>query len=605
MVLVLLFPGCGNPSTQVMDMAVEDTAPLDTFDTDTGDMDTPEDDPVEECISTGAEVCDGMDNDCDGSVDEDFALATDPSNCGACGYACVTPNGTPGCTSGECTVITCNDGYYNVNNAAFDGCEYSCTAGGTIESLCLDGFDDDCDGRTDGDDPDCSACVPEFCDMADNDCDSLIDEDFDLRTDPLNCGTCGHACSSRPHAAPACVMGECAITCEAGWANLDLVDANGCEGACIPATSPDEFACDGVDDDCDGTVDEDYIPYSCGVGRCVTNSVCWEGAEECEPLTPIATSDAVCDNVDEDCDGATDEEFAPSTLCVGLCRTTATCVDGTEFCGTPAGFDSSCDNVDDDCDTVPDEDYIPYTCGSGGCTRQSTCYGGYENCVEGGPAPEICNGSDDDCDDVIDNGDPAAMCTPVPPNGTGLCSGGVCTIGACTSGFFDVDTVYGNGCECQQEATESSSLACGTAYDLGSFADTGTTTTVSGNIVPSGEEDWYRFTAVDNADSSCDSFNVSVAFTLNPGSVFRMDIYRGSCSDGSPCLNVNDQMQWYTNMSTGSMTSKVGECQCRTSNVYDYNFCTDNSATFYVKVYRAASAPVTCDNYTIRISNGV
>jgi hypothetical protein len=604
LIALVAIAGCGSPSTQPFDTAIDtDVTPDDGAEGD-GVEDT-----VEVCVPTGDEVCDGEDNDCDGSVDEDFDLSSDVLNCGVCGFACEVPNGTPGCFGGLCIIEGCEDGHHDLNGSVADGCEYECTATALAESLtdgtCENGSDDDCDGRTDMDDPDCSDCVPEFCDGADNDCDSFIDEDFNLSTDPLNCGTCGHACPPRPHSRPACVLGECTVTCEPGWVNEDGDDVNGCEGTCVPDTTLDEFSCDGTDADCDGFVDEDYIPYTCGTGMCVTDSVCWAGAEDCLPITPPATSDAICDGLDEDCDGTSDEDFVPSGLCTGYCRTTARCVDATEICGDPiSSLDIVCDGVDEDCDASIDEDYIPYTCGVGGCTRMSTCIAGIEDCIEGGPAPEICNGSDDDCDDVIDNGSPTTLCTP-PPHATPACVGGTCVISSCDGGYYDADLVFGNGCECTPESTESSSTACGTPYDLGTFSDSGTTTTFSGNVVPSGDTDWYRFTATDTPDSSCDHFDVVAAFTTNPGNVFRMDVYRGSCTSSAICSNVSDQLEWYTNFRSGSGTTAVGECPCNNGAILNNNLCNDNSATFYIKVYRAAGAPMTCDNYTIRVSNGL
>ena len=49
-----------------------------------------------------SELCDGLDNDCDYSIDEDFNLMGDNNNCGYCGNVC--PSGYV-CESGECVAV--------------------------------------------------------------------------------------------------------------------------------------------------------------------------------------------------------------------------------------------------------------------------------------------------------------------------------------------------------------------------------------------------------------------------------------------------------------------------------------------------------------------
>src|SRR4051812_12162525 len=141
---------------------------------------------------------------------------------------------------------------------------------------------------------------------------------------------------------------------------------------CVPPSEVafDDVTCDGIDDDCDGAIDEDYQPVAiqCGVGACQQSGarVCDHGhtRDTCTPGTP-ASSDASCNGVDDDCDGAIDDDYAPvATQCgSGACaRSGATRCDTGQVhdsCspGTPAASDATCDGVDDDCDGALDEDY--------------------------------------------------------------------------------------------------------------------------------------------------------------------------------------------------------------------------------------------------------
>ncbi len=77
---------------------------------------------------------------------------------------------------------------------------------------------------------------------------------------------------------------------------------------------PDDQTCNNVDDDCDGSTDEDYSPNSvcCGEGVCNGNCgtlTCQSGIEtnSCDPYE--GSSEEICDSLDNDCDGMTDEGF--------------------------------------------------------------------------------------------------------------------------------------------------------------------------------------------------------------------------------------------------------------------------------------------------------
>jgi hypothetical protein len=144
------------------------------------------------------EICNGLDDDCDGAVDEGIDFTTDPASCGGCGMACAAGEA---CLDGVCVAATacasdadCDDGLFcNSAEVCMDG---ECIA--LPDILCDDGdpaTTDSCDESTDSCSHSAGGCTPapEICNGLDDDCDGLVD-DIDLLTDPANCGACGMAC---------------------------------------------------------------------------------------------------------------------------------------------------------------------------------------------------------------------------------------------------------------------------------------------------------------------------------------------------------------------------------------------------------------------------
>lgn len=185
-------------------------------------------------INPGAsEVCDGVDNNCNGLVDEGCPTCTDSDHDG---FFAQVGCGTP---------VDCDDANAAVNPGAMEACQ--------------DGIDNNCDG---GIDEGCLSCTP------------------------------GTACGS-----PA---GQC-------HSEYD----NACN--CVQVVGPSQEICDGLDNNCDGQVDEGCPSTDCvdrdGDGFFDSAPGCQVAVFDCNDadsqVYPGATE--YCNGVDDNCNGQVDE----------------------------------------------------------------------------------------------------------------------------------------------------------------------------------------------------------------------------------------------------------------------------------------------------------
>ncbi len=176
-----------------------------------------------------------------------------------------------------------------------------------------------------------------------------------------------------------------------------------------------------IDDDCDCTLGDSRPCYPAASGQGV--GVCHAGVQSCEPngeltkwgscVGAVVPSAEVCNGVDDDCDGQVDEALVQA--CSTACGTgTETCSAGAwGLCTARQPTPEVCNGLDDNCDGQVDEGLVQAcssACGAGSMVCSAGAWGA---CNAPQPGVEVCNGLDDDCDGLVDEGCPV-LCIKSP-----------------------------------------------------------------------------------------------------------------------------------------------------------------------------------------------
>ncbi len=305
-----------------------------------------------------------------------------------------------------------------------------------------------------------------------------------LDAGPLDAGALDAAPVDAPDAAPI----------DGAPPDADLPDAAPVDAApCLAA--PDGLdRCNGIDDDCDpATADgaeDPLVDLACdpGIGAlCTGHTTCSLGAVVC--ALDILLEPEACNALDDDCDGVVDEGFDLGVPCDGtdsdLCEDDVTaCADSgaATVCAElePDAIDL-CNGLDDDCDPASADGAEDPSVGAA-CDGPDAdlCAEGTRACVAGAlvcndsstDTPDLCNEIDDDCDpttaDGVDAPGAGAPCDGVDAD---LCAEGVlaCSVGAlaCSDATIDTpDLCNGLDDDCDPASADGSEdLAPGAACD--------------------------------------------------------------------------------------------------------------------------------------------
>ncbi len=292
-----------------------------------------------------AEICDGKDNNCDGAADETFKDAqgnyAQMNHCGECNYSCagLFPNAVAQCAVGEegpyCNIAECAAGYFLVN-------EFQCApeeAGlcePCVENADCPGDAGVCATFSDGDF--CTKPCQEAaeCGVGYN---CILIEGVKLckpTTGACECSAENEGMSKGCHTTwpPDPPEDQKFITCY----GQQLCTEHGWDDCVLPGE-----VCDGVDNDCNGVVDDTFTVD----GKYVQDEHCGKCGNDCTKLTPPGAA-ATCNTAlaQPKCELACLEGYADkdNNLANGCeCQFTG----GADY---PDGEDQNCDGIDGELD---------------------------------------------------------------------------------------------------------------------------------------------------------------------------------------------------------------------------------------------------------------
>jgi len=533
------------------------------------------------------EVCDGIDNNCDDTVDEDLTtdwyLDADEDGFGRDEEmiaACEQPEGYVR-YGGDCD---------DADNDYYPGAEESCS----------EDEDTNCDGSVGYEDIDgdgwaaCEECNDasaeaypggnEICDGLDNDCDGFIDDadaGVDLTKAPIwyedNDGD-GYGADE----VAACVQPADAVATLDAGEDCDDDDDDIHPGALE--------ICDDIDNDCDGLEDDDDE---------VTGAPTWYADTDRDGFGDVDETTNACEEPDgyvsddQDCDD-TDVEIRPG---------------GAEVCD---GIDNDCDGfiddddeemdpetaaqwyADDDGDGYGDADVVTDACAQppGTVSVDTDC-----DDTDAATSPkgtEVCGGADEDCDGLLDDddpdvSDPTTWYIDVDGDGHGS-SAYTLTTCVTPAGYVATD----DDCEdTEADISPSATEVCNDIDDdcdaLIDDDDSGLDTSTTETFYIDADGDGYgsadtTITACDapagyrDDTTDCDD----TATSVNPGALEVCDELDNDCDgevDGEAAI---DAATWYTDADAdgwGDADSFVITCAAPTGVVSDDTDCDDTDAS--------------------------